>query len=373
MSAPTVSVRTEDMVVVHRIFRHGFGELPGLVRSTPAGDTGRAALVAGYADFLLNGLHHHHHAEDEVIWPRLLERATPDAELVTRMQEQHEAVASRVAEVRALLTRWRAAPDGPEAPAVAIEQLAVALAEHLDEEESRILPLVRAHLTAAEWQQVGERAFEGFSDDEKATALGLLEEVATPEEVAMMTDDLPLPIRVLWRLDGRRRFTRQMARVRGIRRPAPRAVRALLRGANAAAAGLYRRSSGRIGGTAKGLPTLLLTVPGRRTGTPRDAVLAYFPHDGGYLVAGSAGGAKAEPQWMRNLAATTRARVRIGSTVTDVTVRMPDRAERDALWSDVFLAGAPFFAGYERKSGRVIRVAVLTPLGPATPARGDRP
>lgn len=371
MSAPA-AVRTDDMVVVHRIFRHGFGELADLVRSTPAGDTGRAALVAGYADFLLGGLHHHHRAEDELIWPRLLERATPEADLVARMREQHEAVAARVAEVRALLTRWRAAPAGPEGPAVAVDRLAAALGEHLDEEESRILPLVRAHLTAAEWQEVGEQAFDGFGDDEKATALGLLEEVATPDEVAMMTADLPLPVRVLWRLDGRRRFTRHMARVRGGVRPSPvarRVARGLLRAADAAAVAVYRRTDGRIGGTAKGLPTLLLTVPGRRTGTPRTVVVAYFPHDGGYLVAASSGGAKREPQWIRNLAATSRAQVRIGGTTSEVAARVPDRAERDALWSGVVLAAAPFFADYERRSGRVIRVALLTPVGPAG---GDR-
>lgn len=138
--------------------------------------------------------------------------------------------------------------------------------------------------------------------------------------------------------------------------------RAVLRWANAAAVGLYRRTDGRIGGQAKGLPVLLLTVPGRRTGAPRTVVVVHFPHEGGHLVVASAGGAKAEPQWIRNLAATTRAHVQILGTATDVAVRVPDRAERDALWSDVVLATAPFFAGYERRSGRVIRIALLTPI-----------
>lgn len=365
--------RTEDMVIIHRILRRGFQELADLVRHTPAGDTRSAALVAGHADFHLNGLHHHHTAEDEHIWPRLLERAAPDAELVARMEAQHEAVAALTAQVRALLLPWRADPAANEELAAAIEGLGVALGEHLDEEESRILPIVRAHITPAEWRQVGERAFAGFTDDEKLIATGRLEETATPAERAMMMGDLPLPIRLFWNVVGRRRYTRHMQQVR---RNLPRAANprsrarggvtgrvlpAVLRRANAAAVGLYRRTDGRVGGTAKGLPALLLTVPGRRTGVPHTVVVAYFPHGGGYIVAASSGGAKAEPQWIRNLAATSTAQVQIGGTVTDVAVRVPDRAERDALWSDVVLATAPFFADYERKSGRVIKVAVLMP------------
>lgn len=91
--------------------------------------------------------------------------------------------------------------------------------------------------------------------------------------------------------------------------------------------------------------------------------MAYIEHDGSYLVTGSAGGTTAEPQWIRNLAATTQAQVQVGGAVTDVAVRVPDRVERDVLWSDVVLARVPFFADYERKSGRVIKVALLTPRG----------
>lgn len=136
----------------------------------------------------------------------------------------------------------------------------------------------------------------------------------------------------------------------------------LFRLANAAAVGLYRRTNGRVGGHAKGrLPVLLLTVPGRRSGVPRTVPITFFEHDGGYLVVASAGGAKAEPQWIRNLGATNRAEVQVLEQRADVDVRIPDRVERDWLWGDVVLARAPFFAGYEQKSGRTIRVALLRP------------
>ncbi|MEV4145583.1 nitroreductase family deazaflavin-dependent oxidoreductase [Amycolatopsis sp. NPDC049691] len=130
--------------------------------------------------------------------------------------------------------------------------------------------------------------------------------------------------------------------------------------ANKLAVALYRRGLGR---TAKRRPVLLLTVAGRRTGSPHTVPVAYFDHDGGYLVAASAGGAKREPQWFRNIRAADDAQVRVGDRARDVDVRIPDAAERDRLWRDVVLRRAPFFADYERKSGRTIPLCLLTPSG----------
>ena len=72
--------RTEEMAVIHRIFRRGFPMMAELVRQTPTGTTSRSEPIAEHLDFLLNGLHNHHTGEDENIWPRLLERAAPQAD-----------------------------------------------------------------------------------------------------------------------------------------------------------------------------------------------------------------------------------------------------------------------------------------------------
>jgi deazaflavin-dependent oxidoreductase (nitroreductase family) len=130
---------------------------------------------------------------------------------------------------------------------------------------------------------------------------------------------------------------------------------------NRALSWVYRRTSGRVGGSVKGLPVLLLTVPGRKTGKPRSVPVAYFEHDDGYLVAASAGGAPANPQWIRNLEAARQARIQIGERQYDVDVRLAAGVERDELWQNVVLTQAPFFAGYEKKSGRSIPLALLNP------------
>ncbi len=105
----------------------------------------------------------------------------------------------------------------------------------------------------------------------------------------------------------------------------------VMRLANWAAVGLYRRTGGRIGGSAKGVDVLLLTVSGRRTGKPFTVPVAYLPHGVGYVVTGSADGMKDEPQWFRNLRVTDRAEVQIARTRTPVVSRVAEGRARRAL------------------------------------------
>jgi deazaflavin-dependent oxidoreductase (nitroreductase family) len=140
------------------------------------------------------------------------------------------------------------------------------------------------------------------------------------------------------------------------------ALKRLMRAGSSLAVYLYRRSNGRIGGTARGgTPVLLLTVPGRKTGALHTTPVSYFDHHGGYVVTGTAGGAKQDPQWFRNLRAASRAHIEVGQRRLDVDVHVASGAERDGLWREVVLTKAPSFAAYEAKSGRVLPVAVLTP------------
>ena len=139
-------------------------------------------------------------------------------------------------------------------------------------------------------------------------------------------------------------------------------ARKLMATGNRVMSALYRRSNGRIGGKAVGgVPVLLLTVRGRKTGVERTNPVGYFLHDGSYVVAGSFNGADTDPQWFRNLAHADKARIRVRDTDIPVTVRIPAGAERDDLWTNVVVATVPAFGKYETKTDRTIPVAVLTP------------
>jgi deazaflavin-dependent oxidoreductase (nitroreductase family) len=144
-------------------------------------------------------------------------------------------------------------------------------------------------------------------------------------------------------------------------------MKKMMRAGNGLAVSLYRRSKGRIGGKAGGgTSVLLLTVPGRKTGTPRTTPVSYFEAEGGFVVSGTAGGSKVEPQWFRNLRAAPRAHVELGARHLDADVHVTSGDERDRIWRDVVLARAPSFAKYEKKSGRTIPIAVLTPGSSST-------
>lgn len=137
--------------------------------------------------------------------------------------------------------------------------------------------------------------------------------------------------------------------------------RTLMRTSNTVINGLYRASGGRVMGKVRGMPVLLLTVAGRKTGVPHTAAVAYLEDDGRYVVTGSAGGAPSEPQWFRNLRHADHATVEVGRRRVEVTVAVAAAEERGVLWERL-VSRAPFFATYQDKVEREIPMAVLTPI-----------
>lgn len=107
-----------------------------------------------------------------------------------------------------------------------------------------------------------------------------------------------------------------------------------------------------------GLPNLVLTVVGRRSGLPRSTPLLCVPHRGHWLVAGSYFGGPDMPAWVHNLRAAGEAAVRVRGTSYDVTAREVTGDERAKVWQ-VMLRTWPNFATYEKRTDRVIPVFEL--------------
>ena len=217
MAISTTSTDTWDMVLVHKSFRRDFRMLPALVRAVPDGDTARSEIVGFHVDVVARALHHHHTAEDDLIWPLLLERAAPQAELVHRMEAQHRRLHEPLERLTELNPRWRAQAQVPVRDELAnlIAQASAALDEHLADEEREILPIVEQHLTPAEWAAVGERGKEYLPKGRLALVfLGALFEEATPAEKARFLNELPPPARLIWRLFGDRVYAGYRDRLR---------------------------------------------------------------------------------------------------------------------------------------------------------------
>ncbi len=110
------------------------------------------------------------------------------------------------------------------------------------------------------------------------------------------------------------------------------------------------------------LPQLILTTTGRRSGEPRDAVLLYAQDDDRYVVIGSNWGQQHHPAWSLNLLADPRARVAVGPRAFDVVAHLASDDERARLL-DALRAVWPGYDEYAVRSGRDLRVFVLTPVG----------
>jgi len=213
-TAPLTDVH--DMVVVHRVFRRELRLIPELVRRVQPGDTALAAVLAAHGRLVLDGLEGHHTGEDELLWPKLLERCTPDADLVHRMEEQHDRVHDALEQLMPALDRWEAEarPAVTEEVAAGFDALRTALLPHLDEEERHILPLAARHISQAEWNQLGEHGTRKTKKSLLPILFGAICEEATPEERKEMLAVVPLPVRLLLRTVFARKYVRYINRVR---------------------------------------------------------------------------------------------------------------------------------------------------------------
>ncbi len=124
---------------------------------------------------------------------------------------------------------------------------------------------------------------------------------------------------------------------------------------------MYRRSSGKRMGTLRGMPLLLLTTIGRKTGQKRVTPIMYIQDENNYVVTASNGGADKNPAWFVNLMANPQAQIQVGAVTIDVTVQQADQQEKSRLWSQL-VSQAPFFADYQKKTTRNIPMVILKPI-----------
>ena len=211
-----ISPNVHEMLVIHRVFRREFAAFPALVRQVHDGDVRRAKVVGGHVRLILAGLHMHHVGEDEVLWPRLLDRAAPSQELVRTMEQQHEDVDVHVNGLSSDLDRWIAGGSAAvgEKVATRLDGLAGALFAHLDLEERETLPLIEQNITAAEWATLSEHGRDSMSASQLPLMFGAILEDATEDERAELLAPLPAPVRFLMRGWGTRKYRRYITRVR---------------------------------------------------------------------------------------------------------------------------------------------------------------
>ncbi|HET9141960.1 nitroreductase family deazaflavin-dependent oxidoreductase [Actinophytocola sp.] len=120
----------------------------------------------------------------------------------------------------------------------------------------------------------------------------------------------------------------------------------------------YLATDGETGQRFYGVPALLITTRGRRSGKLRRTALYYGQDGDRYVVIASNGGSPEHPNWYRNLAADPTVEVQVGAERFTARARTATGAERATLWK--LMAGLfPNYDEYQAKASREIPVVVL--------------
>jgi deazaflavin-dependent oxidoreductase (nitroreductase family) len=138
----------------------------------------------------------------------------------------------------------------------------------------------------------------------------------------------------------------------------------ILKAAFRAHSQLYEVSDGRLGAWIGppylGQRVLLLSVTGRKSGRTRTTPLVYFEDGENYVVVGSDGAARRDPQWWKNLQHNPQASVRVGRSKFSAKASLATGADRDRLWQ-IAKDVNPMWARYQVKTERMLPVVVLIP------------
>ncbi len=120
----------------------------------------------------------------------------------------------------------------------------------------------------------------------------------------------------------------------------------------------YVASDGADGHVWNGVPTLLLTTRGRRSGQARRTPLIYGQDGDRYVVVASKGGSPQHPLWYRNLLAEPTVAVQVGADRFTARARTATPAEKQRLWP-VMTGIWPAYDEYQTKTDREIPLVVL--------------
>ena len=126
---------------------------------------------------------------------------------------------------------------------------------------------------------------------------------------------------------------------------------------------LYERSGGTEGTTLRetGLPVVVVTSLGARSGKIRKTPLMRVEHDGAYALVASQGGAPVHPTWYHNVTKHPLIELQDGPVRQDMTVREVTGEEK-AIWWERAVAAFPNYAESQRRTDREIPLLVAEPV-----------
>ena len=125
---------------------------------------------------------------------------------------------------------------------------------------------------------------------------------------------------------------------------------------------LYERTDGAEGAELRGMPVVIVTHRGRRTGAVRKTPLMRVADGDAYVLVGSLGGAPQNPVWVYNLMADPDIELRDRAEVTSMRARLvEDPDERARLWR-LAVEAYPDYEDYQQRTERVIPLFRAEPV-----------
>jgi hypothetical protein len=207
---------TRDMFGVHQALNGGLTTAIDVIPARSDGDRARTEQLSSFIAEVLWLLHAHHSGEDELLYPLLIERVPDSQALFSTMDDQHLAVAQcaeRAGRANERFGTSALSGDGGALVAALTELRAVA-ADHLTEEEVKILPIAARYITPPEWGALPGHALGSYRGDRMWLPLGLVFE-AMPDDIrASMLERMPPPVVGMWTGGGSDAFVAEMQAIR---------------------------------------------------------------------------------------------------------------------------------------------------------------
>lgn len=187
---------TRTMGIIHAALRRDL-DRAALVLADPALDEARLLAVAAHLEWVMDFLHEHHSGEDTDLYPLVVARGGPGADLARAMDADHHAIIPGMDAVRAAAAGARGAgPVGERARGLldAVADLRGPLDGHLEREEREMMPLVSAVVSHEEWD-----AYEANRRSPSAKELAFvghwIVDGLAPEHARLITGTVPAVVR----------------------------------------------------------------------------------------------------------------------------------------------------------------------------------
>jgi hemerythrin-like domain-containing protein len=191
-------IDVRDMAIVHRTFRTAYDEAARLVRAAPVPSSERVTFLADHIDFSIKMLNIHHDGEDELLYPKLIERVPEQAAMTGEVEHEHELVKAALDDASAACASWRERPSAEtgELLAASLDELNSVSQRHLDDEEQKVVPLAAVTVTQQEWDALEKHTVAEIPRNKRPIAFGMVLDPLDESDREFMLRTLPRPVRM---------------------------------------------------------------------------------------------------------------------------------------------------------------------------------